>query len=249
MSMLKLNDKIPVIAVTLSGSVKRFIDCDRRIAVAFSLIVFFGTSDLFARLSDADEMKKAGWVNVKDADSTIKVKLIYSCADNFTGQIIYDNLEDAMLQPFAAKKLAAAQKELRKQYPGHSLVVFDAGRTRRAQQIMWDAVKGTPESKYVSSPKRISMHSYGVAVDVSIIDSNDNELDMGTPVDFLGPQAEPRREKEMLESGKLTLKQINNRNILRNVMQKAGFRRISNEWWHFEACTREEAEAKYKPVS
>ena len=121
-----------------------------------------------------------------------------------------------------------ASDALKKQYPNYRIIVYDAARPQTIQKKMWDKVKGTPKSRYVASPGRISMHSYGVAVDVSILDEAGQALDMGTPVDYLGELAEPRREQEFLKSGKLTRKQINNRLLLRNLMKNAGFRSISN---------------------
>ncbi|MDR2564394.1 MAG: M15 family metallopeptidase [Prevotellaceae bacterium] len=197
---------------------------------------------------EALAMMRNGLINVQDADPNIVVKLMYAEADNFVGESMYGTLREAMLQPEAAEKLTVASNNLKKKHPRYSMIVYDAARPRKIQQIMWNKVKGTPKSRYVSSPKRISMHSYGVAVDVSLLDENGLPLDMGTPVDYLGELAEPRREQEFLKSGKLTRKQIDNRLLLRNIMKNAGFRSISNEWWHFEACTREEAQRKYLPV-
>jgi D-alanyl-D-alanine dipeptidase len=144
--------------------------------------------------------------------------------------------------------LVFAQKYLKQINPDCKLIVYDAARPQWAQVIMWNKVKDTPMKRYVSSPERISMHTYGVAVDVSILSRNSVELDMGTPVDFLGALAEPRNEAKFLASGELSPEQVKNRELLRKVMKKAGFRGISNEWWHFEAFTRTEAQNKYAPI-
>lgn len=190
-------------------------------------------------------MMREGLTNVQQVDPSIVVRLMYAEADNFVGESMYGSLREAMLQPEAARKLKLASDALKKQYPNYRIIVYDAARPQTIQKKMWDKVKGTPKSRYVASPGRISMHSYGVAVDVSILDEAGQALDMGTPVDYLGELAEPRREQEFLKSGKLTRKQINNRLLLRNLMKNAGFRSISNEWWHFEACTRDEAQRTY----
>ena len=145
---------------------------------------------------DALAMMRDGLTNVQDADASIVVKLMYAEADNFVGERMYGSLREAMLQPEAARKLAQASDILKKKHPHYSIIVYDAARPRKIQQIMWDKVKGTPKSRYVASPGRISMHSYGVAVDVSILDESSKALDMGTPVDYLGELAEPRREQD-----------------------------------------------------
>jgi D-alanyl-D-alanine dipeptidase len=193
-------------------------------------------------------LKNAGLTDVRDLDSTIVVHLLYATENNFVGEQMYKSLREAYLQPEAANKLVRAQMYLKQINPDYKLIVYDAARPQWAQEIMWNKVKNTPKQRYVSSPKRISMHTYGVAVDVSILSINGKELDMGTPVDFLGSLAEPRHETEYLAAGKLTPNQINNRELLRTVMKKAGFRGIPNEWWHFEACTRTEAQNNYEPI-
>jgi D-alanyl-D-alanine dipeptidase len=174
-------------------------------------------------------------------DSAIVVHLLYATEDNFVGERMYKSLHEAFLQVEAAKKLVLAQKYLKQIDARYKLIVYDAARPQWAQEIMWNKVKDTPMKRYVVSPGRVSMHTYGVAVDVSILDSANKELDMGTKVDFLGALAEPKHEAKYLASGELTHEQVKNRELLRRVMKKAGFRGISNEWWHFEACTREEA--------
>jgi D-alanyl-D-alanine dipeptidase len=197
---------------------------------------------------EALQLKNAGLVDIRDLDSSIVVNLLYATENNFVGERMYMSLREAYLQIEAANKLILAQKYLKQINPNYCLIVYDAARPQWAQKIMWNKVKNTPMKRYVSSPQRISMHTYGVAVDVSIIDENNNELDMGTPVDFLGALAEPKNESQYLNSGKLTVKQVNNRDLLRTVMKKAGFNGISNEWWHFEAFSRTETQKKYTPI-
>jgi D-alanyl-D-alanine dipeptidase len=198
--------------------------------------------------SEAQKLKDAGLVDIRDLDSSIAVHLLYATDSNFVGKTMYKSLREAYLQAEAAKMLVAAQKHLKQVCPGCKLIVYDAARPQWAQEIMWNSVKDTPMKRYVASPQRISMHTYGVAVDVSILDENGREIDMGTPVDFLGALAEPANETKYLASGELTLEQVKNRELLRSVMKKSGFRGISNEWWHFEALARTDAQRKYKTM-
>ena len=192
--------------------------------------------------SETERLENSGFINVRTLDSSIVVSLMYATSDNFTGERLYGDLREAYLRKDAALKLVAAQKYLKETDSSLGLVVRDAARPQSAQLKMWEKVKNTPMRKYVSSPGKVSMHTYGVAVDVSILDGEGNALDMGTEVDSFDPLSEPRREAEFLAAGKLTRTQTNNRALLRKVMKKAGFRGISNEWWHFEACSRAEAE-------
>lgn len=43
--------------------------------------------------------------------------------------------------------------------------------------------------------------------------------------------------------GDLTLEQINNREMLKNVMEKHGFVGIASEWWHYNLLNWREYEA------
>ena len=86
----------------------------------------------------AVSIKQQGYVDVQDEDPTIKVSLMYSRPDNFTGKILYKDLKEAFLHPQAAKALAKAQKELKRLRPDLSLIVFDAARPMSIQQQMWD---------------------------------------------------------------------------------------------------------------
>ena len=115
---------------------------------------------------------------------------------------------------------------------------------------MWDTLKMQPfeKIKYLSDPKTGGLHNYGLAVDISILNKKGKELDMGTPFDFMGELASPQCETKMLASGKLTQEQIDNRKLLRYIMNKAGFYAIPYEWWHFNLCTIQTAKNNYKVI-
>lgn len=192
----------------------------------------------------------AGLVDVLTLDSTIRVDLKYSSVENFAGIDMYGDFNKCYLQPDVAEMLVKSQSELKQKYPRYSLIVYDASRPVHIQQLMWDTVqlpKGEKQ-KYLSNPGKGSLHNYGAAVDVSIIDSAGFTLDMGTPYDFFGEKAHPVREQDLLKSGELTAEQISNRKILRSAMRRGGFWGIQTEWWHFNACTRKEAAEKYALV-
>lgn len=160
----------------------------------------------------------------------------YARRDNFTGTILYPRAR-CLLRPAVMKMLAQAQAQLAARVPPLRLIAKDCYRPDSVQRRLWAAVRGTRRRGYVADPDSPmgSVHSYGAAVDVSLADAAGQELDMGTPYDFLGSRAEPRREAEMLAAGVLTAQQIASRVILRTAMQEAGFKSISNEWWHFDA--------------
>lgn len=179
-------------------------------------------------------------INLSDIDSSIKVRLAYASDSNFTGVNLYGSLKKCYLPELVARKLKSAQDSLKKNNPDLSLIVLDAARPHSIQKLMWDTCKlpYSVKSKYLANPVYTSMHNYGAAIDLSIVERNGSQLDMGTPFDFFGPLAEPRLESYYLNEGKLTTQQVENRKLLRKVMIQAGFMPIPNEWWHFEAGNR-----------
>ena len=113
-------------------------------------------------------MDSLGLVNIAELDNSITVKLMYTQADNFTGEVLYDDLSEAYLHPDAAYALVKAQEALKQLHPSYNLVVYDAARPMSVQKKMWNVVKGTPKYKYVSNPNRGGgLHNYGLAVDIN----------------------------------------------------------------------------------
>ncbi|MGW7725026.1 M15 family metallopeptidase [Streptomyces canus] len=105
-------------------------------------------------------------------------------------------------------------------------------------------------SRYVSPPE-IAPHSAGAAVDVTLVDQDGHELDLGTRVN-----ASPE------ESGgacfthppNLSDHARHHRTLLLNAMEGAGFTNYGTEFWHFsvadryDALMRQEPHARYGPI-
>ena len=194
-------------------------------------------------------MERLGFVDIRSVDSTIQVSLMYARADNFTGQVLYDDLREAYLHAKAAQALAKAQHILITTHPELSLKVFDASRPWHTQQRVRNTVAGTPKNIYVSNPKNGGgLHNYGMAVDVTLCDAKGDTLPMGTHIDYLGRQAHIDTEADMVRRGQLTRQEQKNRQLLRSVMREAGFKALRTEWWHFNFITRAQAKAHYKPI-
>lgn len=195
------------------------------------------------------KLKNIGLVDIAEKDSSIKVKLIYSTANNFVGKVLYKDINRAFLLPVVADKLFKAQKLLKQSDSTLSIIVYDATRPISVQREMWKIVEGTYKANYVSNPnKGGGVHNFGAAVDVSIIKSNGEVLDMGTPFDYFGVTAHIDKEEELLSLGKLTQDQLNNRLLLRRIMKSAGFLTITNEWWHFNHMSTKSAREKLKLI-
>lgn len=197
----------------------------------------------------AQRMDSMGLLNIAEADPRIAVCMMYTRADNFTGQVLYKDLHEAYLHPDAMRSLTLAQDTLERLYPGYRLVVYDAARPMSVQQSMWDKVKGTRKQPYVSNPAQGGgLHNYGLAVDIGLLDRQGQPLPMGTPVDHLGPEAHIGQEDLLVEQGLLTPQERDNRRLLRRVMCIAGFSPLPSEWWHFNRYNRATAKAHYAVI-
>jgi len=211
--------------------------------------VFFACGfSLSALQTLAQRLMAAGLINVQTLAPALRVELKYSTMDNFLAADVYGDLEQAFLLPVAAKKLALAEQLLRQRHPQYTLIVYDAVRPRAIQRRMWGLVKGTDKQSYVADPDQGSVHNYGAAIDLSILDQQGQPLDMGTPFDFFGDLAQPQLEAKYLAQGQLNKQQVANRQLLRDIMTKAGFTGIPNEWWHFNALPLDQLKKECKPI-
>lgn len=189
-----------------------------------------------------------GLVDIRKIDSTITVELMYAKADNFVGEKMY-NFSKAYLHPKAAAAVKRANSLLREINPNLHLHIYDAARPMSVQQKMWNKVKGTAQQNYVSNPANGGgLHNYGLAVDVSIANSKGDTLSMGTLVDALTHKSHIDREQELVRTGKISAEAAKNRQLLRRVMQQAGFRPLRSEWWHFNFTTRADARKNYRVI-
>ena len=140
-----------------------------------------------AKSRTAQCLDSLGYENIAERDTSIAIDLMYARADNFVGRVLYADLREAYLHPVAMECLLKAQRLLREKHPEYRLIVYDAARPMSVQQQMWDVVKGSSKSRYVSNPAHGGgLHNYGLAVDISIADSLGRPLPMGTAVDHLG---------------------------------------------------------------
>lgn len=195
--------------------------------------------------------KKYDLVDVQQLDSTIRVDLRYADTANFLHRNFYDGLKRVWLPCEVALRLCNAQSYLKQYDPQLSLVIFDAARPLHIQKMMWDSLNMPPDRKfnYLSPPWEISLHNYGCAVDLGILDLSQNKLmDMGTGFDAFEKLSQPVFERQFLQSGGLSREALGNRRLLRSVMKRAGFNSIPSEWWHFGYGSKESAAAKFKLI-
>jgi len=179
----------------------------------------------------------------------VKVDLLYATTKNFTGEILYEeNWKKALLHRDAAGKFQKAIEILQQKKPGWGFLVNDALRPLSVQRKMFSFVEGTPQQIYVANPARGSIHNFGLAIDLTLVDDAGMEVDMGTPVDSFEELAQPRFEEKFLNEGRLTEEQVQMRKLLRDTMVEAGFLTIPHEWWHFNAVEIVEARNHYTMI-
>jgi len=182
-----------------------------------------------------------GFVYITDVAADVILEIRYYSTYNFLGARVDDyQAPVAIMTREAATALRLASDNLRQQ--GHAIKVFDAYRPTGAVAhfMRWAADEGDVLAKEYFYPdiekSRIipegyvaerSGHSRGSTVDLTIIDMlSGKELDMGTPFDFFGVRSHHGTDL-------ITAEQANNRLILKNAMEQAGFKPYPEEWWHY----------------
>lgn len=169
--------------------------------------------------STAIDFDTTQWTEILPEDG-YAIDIKYATADNFVHEVIYP-CGRFFLKPDVADALEKVKEVLKVE--GYKLILFDGYRPRPAQQKLWDKV---PDPSYVAPPSEGSMHNRGVAIDLSLTDIKGNEIDMGTPYDFFGPEAHHDYEN-------LSREILDRRQLLKSVMESEGFQSIRTEWWHY----------------
>lgn len=151
----------------------------------------------------------------------VLLDLVYATERNFTGKPIYGEARcllhrDAEPGLKRAVRLAALA--------GLRLKVFDAYRPPSAQAVFWQHL---PDPRFVADVEQGSNHSRGVALDLTLVDGDGRELDMGTPFDAM-------TERSYHFHPEVPAPAQRNRLWLVAIMDEAGFGRIDTEWWHYE---------------
>ena len=116
------------------------------------------------------------------------------------------------------------------------------------QERLYAELDGTPLVRYLAHPTRGSIHSYGMAIDVTLVDAAGRELDMGSGFDQMDELSHPEFEAELLAQGRLRTEHLVHRGWLRAALREAGFQGITTEWWHFDFGDRTQVRAQLPRV-
>jgi zinc D-Ala-D-Ala dipeptidase len=151
----------------------------------------------------------------------VVLDIAYATSRNFTGRPVYAR-PGCYLHPDAAARLAAAADLA--EGLGLRLKIFDAFRPSEAQWVLWNF---RPDRQFLADPRQGSPHSRGIAVDLTLLDADGNELDMGTGFDAFTP---------LSHHANLDVAQAAQRNrfLLLGLMTAAGWDFYGNEWWHYQ---------------
>jgi D-alanyl-D-alanine dipeptidase len=166
----------------------------------------------------------------------------------------YGETSPYYLRESVVAALIAAQAYLQQQYPGWRIQIFDAYRPVEVQQFMVDHTFAEVVQTQKLNPDALSdeqrgaiwqqvykiwavpshnpitppPHSTGAAVDITLVDATGQTIDMGSAIDELSPRSDPNYYANQPEKP-----YHYHRQLLRDVMYAAGFRRTPDEWWHF----------------
>jgi len=149
------------------------------------------------------------------------LEIRYATEQNITGKKIYAD-KRAWLREETIRKLAQVARELEEK--GYRLVLWDGWRPASAQKALWAA---KPDGRFLTPPNRISRHTRGTSVDVSLADRNGKIVEMPSDHDEFTDRADEDFSdvpKEVAQRARL----------LRKAMFRAGFSGVPDEWWHYD---------------
>ena len=146
---------------------------------------------------------------------------------------IYTDLRYGTVQ-----KLAAAQETVAES--GCSLLIWDAFRPASAQFRLWEIC---PDPAYVANPEKgFSSHSRGNTVDVTLVTTDGQPVDMPTDFDDFTALA----DRDYSDVGDTAAA---NARLLESAMTAAGFRPYSAEWWHYSDTQSYPVDEQFIPLS
>ena len=189
------------------------------------LLLFVGAGDRVA----GSEKKLIEVTSEKVPGLVLEIR--YATEQNITGKKIYAD-KRAWLREETIRNLAQVARELEEK--GYRLVLWDGWRPASAQKALWAA---KPDGRFLTPPNRISRHTRGTSVDVSLADRNGKTLEMPSDHDEFTDRADEDFSdvpKEVAQRARL----------LRKAMFRAGFSGVPDEWWHYDLRDW----ASYEPI-
>lgn len=195
----------------------------RRLAVLLATLCLPGFPAV-AQPAETGDFRAPDLVELVRLDPSIHLDIRYATTGNFTGRRLYTEAR-AFLQRPAAEALVRANRALKAR--GYGLLIFDGYRPWSVTKLFWE-VTPPDKHKFVADPQKGSRHNRGCAVDVGLYDlrtgrevpmpSAFDEMSDGAAADYKGGTTEQRRTRA----------------LLRQALEKQGFKVNPDEWWHFD---------------
>ena len=162
-------------------------------------------------------------VDIQSVNPTIVVELRYAGNNNLVKHPLYPQGTRALARPEVVAALTKAQTTLR--HYQYGLKIWDAYRPAAVQTKLWQASRN---SDYVANPEVGvgSLHSWGIAVDATLVDSWNRPVSMPSDFDDFTPAAMWRYTGPSFEV-------LGHLRLLQWAMHRAGFWGMRTEWWHF----------------
>ncbi|MEM7486319.1 MAG: M15 family metallopeptidase [Bacteroidota bacterium] len=172
------------------------------------------------QLKSFEGLADTTFVRLADFSHDFAYDMRYATKNNFLKEKVYECAE-CYIRVKTAKALIEVNKHFMEK--GVKIKFYDCYRPNSVQYKMWKIV---PNPQYVANPVKGSIHNKGGAVDITLVDFEGNELDMGTDFDFFG-------KKAYHDNQDLPETVLNNRKLLKETMESHGFWSIRTEWWHY----------------
>ena len=178
---------------------------------------------LVAAQLHAQEDVKSNLIDIKSVDPSIVIELRYAGTLNRLHRRLYPPSMRALVQPTVAQQLVGAQNFLRRYKFG--LKIWDAYRPKSVQRQLWQFAH---DEAYVTNPDDGigSLHTWGVAVDATLVDSWGQSVLMPTDFDDFTPAA-------MLHYHGMDSLIRKHLRVLQTAMGRNRFYGLHTEWWHF----------------
>lgn len=164
---------------------------------------------------------KDNLVDVREYSQDIMIYMIFAYDNNFSGKALYER-DLCLLQKGTLDKLLAAQKKFRRD--GYGIKIYDAYRPQYVQEALFKLVNNPI---YIANPKKASDHVRGAAVDMTLVDSKGEELEMPSPIHTFNTSS-------YIYSKTMTRTARKNMEYMQRIMLESGFLLYQGEWWHFK---------------
>lgn len=202
-------------------------------------LFLFALLGLSFTYSNTQKLPK-GFVYLQEYVPKLVVDIRYYGSNNFVAKPVDGYKKEVVI---ISKPAAIALKKAQKEFDKRNLriKVFDTYRPQKAVDhfVRWAKDLNDTANKRIYYPEvdkkdlfklqyiaSKSGHTRGSTIDLTLVNDENFELDMGTSWDYFGPKSWPSDTTVSATAQK-------NRAYLREVMISSGFVPYNEEWWHF----------------